>query len=114
MAFDAQHLGDHLQLLARFAEHFEPHSTTDVRQVTRQMDQRSFRPDVFSSAFGNHVCAARFVPLSADFEAREITWSSSIFGFDLAGHGYSSSALSFSSTEKSSRGVTFPATGPLG
>src|ERR1043165_6821469 len=110
MAFDAQDLGDYLELLARFAEHFEPHAAADIRQLPRQVNQRFFRPDVFSNTFGNDVRAARFVPLSAYFKAREITWTRSVFGFECSGHGYSSSALSFSSTEKSSSVVPSPAT----
>src|SRR6185369_11642056 len=113
MAFDAQHLGDHLKLLARFARDFEPDTTANLRQLPRQVDQRTFGSDVFRRAFRDHVRAARLVPLGANFKTRKITWARSILGFDLSRHGHSSSALSFSSTEKSSRVVTSPATVPL-
>ena len=75
MTFNAQHLGDDLKLLARFAGNFESNATTYLWQLAWQVDQRSFRANVFSRAFGDDMRTARLVPLSAHFEAREITWS---------------------------------------
>jgi hypothetical protein len=78
MALDAQHLGDHLQLLASFAEHFKPNATADVRQLSRQMYERALRANVLGCTFRNDVCAARFIPLGFDLEAGEITWSRAV------------------------------------
>src|ERR1041384_8683170 len=103
MTFDAQHFRDHWQLLTGFAGDCEHHTTADLRQLTRQVDQRSFRSDVLRRAFRDDVGAARFVPLRFHFEARKIAWSRSIVAFELPDHSYSSSARSFSTTEKSSR-----------
>src|ERR1044072_3374332 len=112
MACDAQDLSDHLQLLASFTQHFESHTTTYVGQLSRQVHQRTFRPDIFRHTFSDYVRAGRIVPLGADFEARQIARSGAIVGFDSR-HVHSSSARNFSSTDKSSRVVTSPATVPL-
>src|SRR6266851_10272884 len=100
------------------------------------MHQCSFWSNILCNAFGHHVGAARLVPFSANLETGQITCPGARFGFNLARHNlkllsvlpslalsktqdqqnqklHSSSALSFSRTEKSSNVVTSPATDPL-
>src|ERR1041385_4872848 len=86
MTFDTEHFGNHLQLLACLAEHFETHATTNVRQMSRQMYERSFRANILSGAFDHDVCAAWFVPLGFYLETGEVAWARTIVGFDLPGH----------------------------
>src|ERR1041385_8621397 len=127
MTLDAQHFGNHLYFLARLTEPFQTHATANVRQLPRQVNERAFGPDVFGGAFSDDVCTGRLIPLSFHLETGEVTWSRAIVCFD-SGHArasftenrmyvsyktYSSSALNFSNTEKSSSVVTSPATEPL-
>src|SRR5689334_9941769 len=86
MTLDAQHLRDHLQLLAGLAVHFKTPGTADVRQVSRYMYERSFGTAILRHPFGDDVRSARFIPLGFDLEAGEITWSRAILCFHWSGH----------------------------
>src|SRR4051794_12307729 len=46
VSFDAEHFGNHLQLLAGFAEDFEPHTTTYVGQLSREVHERTLWANV--------------------------------------------------------------------
>src|SRR5688500_3368959 len=75
MALDAQHFGNHLELLTRLSENFETDPAPDLRQLSWKMNQRSFRADVLRGPFRDDVRAAWFVPLGLNFESCKVTWS---------------------------------------
>src|ERR1051326_1659498 len=95
MTLDAQHFGNHLKFLARLTKHSQAHSTANVRQLPRQVNQCAFGSDVLGGSFSNDMCTARFIPLSLYLETGEVTWSRAIVCFDSGhvGASYSSSAL---------------------
>src|SRR6266545_2864336 len=51
ITLDAQYFCDYLQLLSVLALHFQAYATTNVGQLSRQVNQRTFRPHVFRCAF---------------------------------------------------------------
>jgi hypothetical protein len=86
VTFNAENLGDHLKPFAMLTVNFKANGTANLRQLSGQVNQSSFRPNIFCCALSYNMTTRWFVPFRFDFQTRQVAGARTILKLHVPGH----------------------------
>jgi hypothetical protein len=72
VTFNAEDLGNHLKPFAMLTMHFKANGTANLRQLSGQVNQSAFRPNIFCGALGYNMTTRWFVPFRFHFQTGQV------------------------------------------
>jgi hypothetical protein len=87
ITLDTQDLSNYLEFSSVFAMYLETYTAPYLGELSGQMDQGAFWPNVFGYAISDNVRACGVFPFCAYFDGSQIPWPLTVFRFKLTRHG---------------------------